>query len=162
MQANQLDMRWDPGAEECAPPQRRTQLHAIDDATVVVRQNPCVEYEAPLMYLRIGGERALLIDSGASAEPADTAELTRLVGGYLVRADGSRLPLVVAHTHGHQDHRAGDAAFADLPDTTVVPHEHEALRQFFYLRLDDNDEIKVIAGLRSFSARRPSIERIDR
>lgn len=37
----------------------------------------------------------------------------------------------------------------------------EALRQFFYLRLDDNDEIKALAGLRSFSARRPSIERTD-
>ena len=146
MQANQLDMRWDPGAEDCSATQQRTQLHAIDAATIVIRQNPCVDFEAPLMYLLIGNERALLIDSGASGDPAITAELTRLVVGYLTRADGSRLPLVVTHSHGHQDHRSGDAAFASQPDTTVVPYEGEALRQFFGLRNWPNDEVRFDLG----------------
>jgi glyoxylase-like metal-dependent hydrolase (beta-lactamase superfamily II) len=146
MQANQLDMRWDPGAEDCTPPQRRTELHAIDETTIVIRQNPCVDFEAPLMYLLIGGERALLIDSGASDDPAVTAELTRLVGGYLAKSDGSRLPLVVAHSHGHQDHRAGDAAFASQPNTTVAPYEGEAMREFFGLRNWPNDEVRFDLG----------------
>ena len=51
-----------------------------------------------------------------------------------MKPDGSRLPLVVAHTHGHQDHRAGDAAFAALPDTTVVPVDSEGMRKFFGLQ----------------------------
>jgi glyoxylase-like metal-dependent hydrolase (beta-lactamase superfamily II) len=41
---------------------------------------------------------------------------------------------VVAHTHGHQDHRAGDAAFAAQPDTTVVPVDSEGMRKFFGLQ----------------------------
>lgn len=127
-----LDMRWDPGAEDCDASGRRTQAHAIDEATLVFRQNPCVDYEANLVYLLIGEERALLIDSGATDDPVASGELTGLVSQYLERG-GARLPLVVAHTHGHQDHRAGDAAFAALPGTTVVAHDGDGMRSFFGL-----------------------------
>lgn len=39
--------------------------------------------------------------------------------------------LVVAHTHGHGDHVAADAQFADRPRTIVVACEEEAVRSFF-------------------------------
>jgi hydroxyacylglutathione hydrolase len=126
-----LQMRWDPGAEICDASKQLTQLHAIDEVTIVIRQNPCIDFEANLLYLLIGGQRALLIDSGASDDPRLTAELTGLVSRYLQREDGTRLPLVVAHTHGHQDHRAGDAAFTAQPQTTVVPHDGAGMRKFF-------------------------------
>lgn len=141
-----LDMRWDPGAEDCTPELRRTQAHAIDETTIVIRQNPCIDYEANLLYLLIGAERALLIDSGASDDPEVTGVLTALVSEYLARPDGSRLPLVVAHTHGHQDHRAGDAAFAALPGTTVVPHESEGLRKFFGFKSWPDGEARFDLG----------------
>jgi glyoxylase-like metal-dependent hydrolase (beta-lactamase superfamily II) len=143
-----LDMRWDPGAEQCDAAKQRTQLHAYDEATTVIRQNPCVDYEANLLYLLIGTERALLIDSGATDDARLTAELTGLVGEYLKRADGSRLPLVVAHTHGHQDHRAGDAAFAALPATTVVPHAGEGMREFFGFVDWPDQEVRFDLGQR--------------
>src|SRR6188474_2138649 len=136
-----LEMRWDPGSEDCTPDAQRTQAHAYDEATIVIRQNPCVDFEANLLYLLIGEQRALLIDSGATEDPRLTAQLTGLVSQYLERA-GARLPLVVAHTHGHQDHRAGDAAFAALPDTTVVPHEGEAMRKFFGLEDWPNGSVR--------------------
>lgn len=141
-----LDMHWDPGAEDCGPDSKRTQAQAIDDTTIVIRQNPCVDYEANLLYLLIGRERALLIDSGATDEAPLTRALTGLVEHYLSRSDGSRLPLVVAHTHGHQDHRAGDAAFAALPSTTVVPYEGEAMRQFFGFKTWPADEVRFDLG----------------
>lgn len=126
-----LQMHWHAGAEDCDASQQRTEAHALDEATIVIRQNPCIDYEANLLYLLIGEERALLIDSGATDDPRLTAELAGLVTQFLRRADGTRLPLVVAHTHGHQDHRAGDAAFAALPDTTVIPHDGEGMRHYF-------------------------------
>jgi glyoxylase-like metal-dependent hydrolase (beta-lactamase superfamily II) len=141
-----LDMRWDLGAEDCTPDQHRTQAHAIDETTIVIRQNPCVDFEAPLMYLLLGTERALMLDSGASDDPAVTGALTSMVSEYLVRPDGARLPLVVAHTHRHQDHRAGDAAFAALPSTTVVPHEGERMREFFGFRTWPNEEVRFDLG----------------
>lgn len=143
-----LDMRWDPGAEDCAPESRRTQVHAIDEVTIVIRQNPCVDYEAPLMYLLIGEKRALLIDSGAADEPADTLALTTLVSQYIARPGQAHLPLIVAHTHGHQDHRAGDGAFEAMTGgpTTVVPHEGEKMRRFFEFRNWPDDEVRFDLG----------------
>ncbi len=141
-----LDMRWDPGAEECTADRRRIQVHAIDETTIAIRQNPCVDHEANLLYLLIGNERALLIDSGASDDRVITAELIALTGEYLAKPDGTRLPLVVAHTHGHQDHRSGDGAFAALPDTTVVPHEGEGMRRFFGFDSWPDDEVRFDLG----------------
>ncbi len=141
-----LDMRWNPGAEDCADGQGRVEAHAIDETTIAIRQSPCVDYEAPLMYLLIGRERALLIDSGASDDPRVTGQLANLVGSYRAKPDGSPLPLVVAHTHGHQDHRAGDAAFAAMPSTTVVPHEGEAMRRFFGFTRWPDDEVRFDLG----------------
>ena len=89
-----LDTHWDPGAEDCTPGSARRQAHAIDETTIAIRQNPCVDYEAPLLFLLIGAERALLIDSGASGEPGDTDALTQMVGSYLTRPDGS---FVITH-----------------------------------------------------------------
>src|SRR5688500_6630627 len=78
-----LDTRWDPGSEDCTPETQRTQAHAYDETTIVIRQNPCVDFEANLLYLLIGEERALLIDSGATDDPRLTAQLTGLVSQYL-------------------------------------------------------------------------------
>src|SRR5688572_14123032 len=82
------EMRWDPGAEECTRELQRTQIHAYDETTIVVRQNPCVDHEANILYLLTGDERALLLDSGASDDPRLTDELIRLVSGYLAKPDG--------------------------------------------------------------------------
>lgn len=39
---------------------------------------------------------------------------------HAARCGGSLLPLLVAHSHAHGDHVAGDAELAKLPDVTVV------------------------------------------
>jgi hydroxyacylglutathione hydrolase len=123
-------IHWHPGAAGCTAADARTEAHALDARTVVLRQNPCVDFEAPLVYLLIGDRRALLIDSGA-AEGAAAAPLVELVRGYLERPDAAPLPLLVAHTHRHLDHRAGDAAFAALPGAQVVPIESAAARAYY-------------------------------
>ena len=53
--------------------------------------------------------KALLIDTGAVAE-AKTMPLAQTVISLLAKR-GSRLPLMVVHTHGHLDHRSGDDQF---------------------------------------------------
>ena len=45
--------------------------------------------------------------------------------------DGKKLPLLVAHTHRHLDHRAGDPQFAALPSVEVVPFDLEGVQRFF-------------------------------
>jgi glyoxylase-like metal-dependent hydrolase (beta-lactamase superfamily II) len=54
-----------------------------------------------------------------------------LVTDWLERNPRAEYGLVVAHTHGHGDHVAGDGSFADRPETTVVARELDAVREFF-------------------------------
>ncbi len=99
------------------------QVHAYSEHTVILRQNKSVNYEAPFLFLLFGNERALLLDTGASADPARfplRETVDRLVADWLERHPRSAYALLVAHTHGHGDHVAADGQFADRPFTTVV------------------------------------------
>lgn len=113
------------------------QVHAYDPHTVILRQSKSVSYEAPFLFLLFGDDRALLLDTGATADPERfplRATVDRLVDGWLdahPRADREAYELVVAHSHGHHDHVAADAQFADRPATTVVAREEDAVREFF-------------------------------
>jgi hydroxyacylglutathione hydrolase len=88
-----------------------------------MRQNKSVNFEAPFMFLLFGEESALLIDTGATAEP-EYFPLRRTVDehvdAWLSSRPRSDYRLLVAHTHGHGDHKAADAQFADRDRTTIV------------------------------------------
>jgi glyoxylase-like metal-dependent hydrolase (beta-lactamase superfamily II) len=133
--AGSLDVRWIHGA----PARRRAvgppiQVHHYDEHTVVMRQSKSVNYEAPFLYLLFGNERALLLDTGATADPARfplRTAVDELVAEWLARHPRDTYRLVVAHTHGHNDHLAGDPQFAGRPDTTVVGRELDAVLRHF-------------------------------
>lgn len=126
-----LAVRWDAGAQDCATsPQRPLQVERHGETTFILRQNPCASFEANFLYLLIGRERALLIDSGAVADPA-VMPLAATVMELLPRRDDARLPLVVAHTHSHRDHREGDAQFAGLAGVEIVPPNVEGVRSHY-------------------------------
>jgi glyoxylase-like metal-dependent hydrolase (beta-lactamase superfamily II) len=133
--AGSLDVAWNHGTRgKGAAPEPAIQVHHYDEHTVVLRQSKTVNYEAPFLFLLFGNERALLLDSGATADP-DLFPLRSTVDGliaaWLERHPRDAYGLVIAHTHGHGDHVAGDAQFADRPDTTVVPREIDAVLAFF-------------------------------
>ena len=127
------DMRWHEGAEQCSPADRRIEAHAYDADTVVIRQNPCVDFEAPLLYLLRGASRALLIDTGATEDAATNSQLVEMVQSHSRGADGTQLPLTIVHTHRHSDHRSGDAAFARLPGVSIAPIDSAGVRSFLKL-----------------------------
>ncbi|WP_194899025.1 MBL fold metallo-hydrolase [Catenulispora pinisilvae] len=130
-----FDVRWNHGVRRWSsasePP---IQVHVYDEHTVILRQSKSTNYEAPFLYLLFGTDRAILLDTGATADPAvfplrETVD--GLVADWLTRHPRDGYELVVAHTHGHGDHVAADGQFADRPDTTVVAREPEAVRAFF-------------------------------
>ncbi|MEU1072350.1 MULTISPECIES: MBL fold metallo-hydrolase [unclassified Streptomyces] len=105
-------------------PAPEIQVHAYTEHTVLLRQNMSVHFEAPFLFLLFGNERALLLDTGASPDPAHfplRATVDALIEEWLGRHPRTGYELLVAHTHGHGDHIAADAQFADRPATTVVP-----------------------------------------
>lgn len=122
---------WHGGAADCTaghwPP---LQVRAVAASTWILRQNPCAHPEANFLYLVAGEDRALLIDTGAIADP-DAMPLADTVLGLLPARGDERLPLLVVHSHGHRDHHAGDAQFAGRPGVEVVPVDAAGMRAFF-------------------------------
>ena len=129
METNDLAaVRWNHGAPDCDrstdPP---LQVVAADDDTFVIRQSKCVNFEAPFLYLLLGTETALLHDTGATAD-ADLFPIRRTVEDLIA---GRSLRIVVTHSHGHGDHWAGDAQFADLAPGSVAPIGQEGVAEFY-------------------------------
>jgi glyoxylase-like metal-dependent hydrolase (beta-lactamase superfamily II) len=98
------------------------QVHAYNATTYIIRQDKCRTFEGPFVYLLIGTDSALVLDTGAL-----TGTLLRDTVRSLV---GAR-PLLVAHSHAHGDHVRGDASFAGQPATTVVGTTRAAVQAAF-------------------------------
>lgn len=128
--AGSLDVTWIHGATGEAP----IQAHHYDEHTVILRQSKTTNYEGPFLYLLFGNDRALLLDTGATEDPARfplRGTVDDLIAEWLQRHPREDYELVVAHTHPHGDHVAGDGQFADRPATTVVGRDLAAVRSFF-------------------------------
>jgi hydroxyacylglutathione hydrolase len=78
--AGDLAVTWIHGAPDCAAsPGPPLQVHRYDPDTFILRQSKCSEpgtlaapgpsFEAPFLYLLVGRDRALLLDTGASRSP---------------------------------------------------------------------------------------------
>jgi hydroxyacylglutathione hydrolase len=125
-----LDAHWNEGSEACVKnPQPPIQVHQYNAQMFILRESLCATYEAPFIYLLIGKTKALLIDTGAVAD-AKTMPLAQTVTSLLPNG-GSRLPLMVVHTHGHLDHRSGDDQLRGLPDVDVVPTDLDSVKRGF-------------------------------
>ncbi|WP_395334479.1 MBL fold metallo-hydrolase [Novosphingobium sp. BL-8H] len=109
------------------------QVQMIDTDTAVIRQSVTTNFEAPFLYLLFGRDRALLLDTGAGGLHIRPT-VDRLVADWQQRHHGRSIQLVVAHSHGHGDHHAGDTEFADRPDTVVVGLKPEEVARFFGVR----------------------------
>jgi hydroxyacylglutathione hydrolase len=154
--AKPLDVRWihgSPSSKHNTDPDLQTYWY--DENTVILRQNKAIDYEAPFLFLVFGHERAVLLDTGATASP-DFFPLRRVVDGliesWLRRNPRSEYGLLVLHTHAHDDHVAGDDQFADRPDTVLVRADKDAAWNFFGFSNDENAVTPVDLGGRVLQA----------
>lgn len=114
---------WNAGV---SPDEPAYQVQPLGKDTFVIRQSIRWTFEAPFLYLIVGREKALLIDTGVTGSP-----LREVVDRLLA---GRSVSLVVMHSHGHGDHVGGDAALAARPGTVVVGHKPEEVAAFFGLK----------------------------
>lgn len=82
------------------------------------------------MYLLVGSTKALLIDTGDIADP-NVIPLADTVMRLLPGEGPAKLPLLVVHTHRHQDHRAGDTQFTHFSNAQVVGFDIESVRRYY-------------------------------
>lgn len=130
LEPGRLPANWVTGAR-CPEPEFQT--HEYNGDFVILRQSGCTNFEKPFLYLLFGRERALLVDTGAKGADVGAA-IANARTEWARRHGGRMLPLVVAHSHGHGDHTAGDRSLAGAPDTTLVEATPESVQRFFHLR----------------------------
>ena len=118
-------VKWIHGSPDCSkgmdPP---IQVFQRDKSTWVLRQNKCLSFEAPFMYLLLGDDRALLLDTGATDNPESFPLLTT------VRSLVGERSLLVLHSHSHGDHRRGDTQFSGQTGVELVASNAASLRAF--------------------------------
>jgi glyoxylase-like metal-dependent hydrolase (beta-lactamase superfamily II) len=106
-------------------------VHWYDGDTVILRQSKDANWEAPFTFLLLGAERALLLDTGATDDDLLRQTVDELLAEWLAEHPVPGYQLVVAHTHAHGDHIAGDRSFADRADTVVVGTSLAEVKEFF-------------------------------
>lgn len=110
------------------------QVHEYNENLYILRQSPCTDYEKPFVYLFFGKDKALLWDTGSrNGNLAPTIQHT--VKNWLLRNHRDSIPLLVVHSHEHEDHIWGDKGLTELNDPaipiTVIPSEVEATKRLY-------------------------------
>jgi glyoxylase-like metal-dependent hydrolase (beta-lactamase superfamily II) len=111
------------------------QVHRYDENSFILRQNKCIHYEAPFMYLLFGNDCVMLLDTGATADPikfpiGDTVR--RLISNWATQHNKEHsIPLIICHSHAHNDHAFGDDQFIGQDNVTIVPSNLSGIRHFF-------------------------------
>lgn len=136
--------QWSTGGSECSTVPK-WQVHAYNPDLYILRESGCTNYEKPFLYLFFGQERALLQDTGAGE--TNVAEIVnQTVAEWCHRNNRQSIPLVVAHSHGHDDHTSGDAQFSGRPDVTVVPLSVEGTQKAYGIRRWPTDPGSIDLG----------------
>lgn len=141
---------WIHGSEDCEenidPP---IQVVQYTSNTWILRQNKCTNYEAPFMFLFIGDDKALLMDTGATEEQ-DIFPLYETVKKIIYEWEekNGAVELIVSHTHKHGDHYAADGQFEEKINTTIVGLEVEAVKRFFNISDWPNEIVNFELGNR--------------
>ncbi|WP_051298290.1 MBL fold metallo-hydrolase [Arthrobacter castelli] len=126
-----LDVQWIDGTD---PDEPSYQTHQLEAHTFVIRQSLRLSPEGPFIFLLFGASRALLLDTGAAKGPAASqlrSVVDTLIDDWLTAHPRENYELLVAHSHGHGDHTAGDDEFIERPRTTVVPGELDSVVEYF-------------------------------
>ena len=109
------------------------QVQQYDSDTYVIRQSVKTNFEAPFIFLFMGTDRILQIDTGAGGlEIRPTID--KVIAEWAKARGIAEPPLTVAHSHAHGDHIAGDSEYADRPNTTVVGHSPEEVAAYFHIQ----------------------------
>jgi hydroxyacylglutathione hydrolase len=144
VRAGTLPMQWQPSGPQC-PAKPAFQVHPYNEDLFILRESGCSNYEKPFLYLLFGRDKVMLLDTGAGK--TDVAEVVKgIVNQWLTRHRRSAIPLVVAHTHAHRDHIAGDAQLKALPFATVVEPSVAAVQAFFGFHNWPNESVAYDLG----------------
>ncbi len=127
--------KWDHGSADCETNEEPAlEVYQYDQSSYILRQNKCTTYEAPFIYVLFGAEKVLVLDTGATENPADFPlydTVKALIDQQAVYGGNNNIEILVLHSHGHSDHYTGDIQFEGKENVTVVAPNRTSLDQYF-------------------------------
>jgi len=112
-----LPQKWTTGGPKCMEIPE-WQVHEYNPNFFILRQSGCTDAEMPFLYLIFGKDRGLLWDTG-SRNGNLAPELQHVVHDWLERNHRNSIPIIVTHSHSHDDHTWGDKAVQALNDPAI-------------------------------------------
>ncbi|MFT6006345.1 MAG: hydroxyacylglutathione hydrolase [Pseudoalteromonas tetraodonis] len=124
---------WMHGAKSCKEDQNPAiQVVQAAGSSYILRQNKCVTYEAPFIYVLFGQNTALVVDTGAN-ELASESPIFDTVKSLYEKQKSTESPnlekILVVHSHSHSDHTKGDSQFDGYDYIEVVGTNSRSLEQ---------------------------------
>jgi hydroxyacylglutathione hydrolase len=149
-----LPLRWQTGGPKCMEVPE-WQIHEYNPDLFILRESGCTDYEKPFLYLFFGKDKALLLDTG-SGKPNLGPTLDRTIHNWLLRNGRTSIPLLVVHTHEHEDHTAGDPEVLAMNDpnipVTLVKADLAATKAFYHFKDWPNELTTIDLGGRVIDA----------
>lgn len=129
---------WLHGARDCGGNHDPAiEVFRFDADTYILRQNKCVHFEAPFIYVLFGDHTVFVQDTGATADEARFPLfeiLQTLIAKRATDSQTGEVQILVTHSHGHADHTAADAQFRGKAGVTLIEPHIEAVRDYFGFR----------------------------
>ena len=132
--SNLNKIKWFSGSNNCKEnTDPLIQVVKYNDNTFILRQNKCTNYEAPFLFLFLGNKKALLMDTGATEDETQFPlyETVKKLISKWEKDIKHPIELIVAHTHAHGDHIAGDIQFKNKPRIVLLGLEVSDITSYF-------------------------------
>ena len=124
---------WNHGSADCATNQDPAiEVFEFDSDTYILRQNKCVNFEAPFIYVLFGKHTVFIQDTGASVDAGEFPLLRHCAKPHRPAAPARGLiKILVTHSHSHRDHTAADPQFRGKPGVTLIEPNAKDVREYF-------------------------------
>ena len=125
---------WIHGSLDCvANTDVAIDVYGHDPTTFILRQNKCLSFEAPFIYVLVGESHVLVLDTGATESAADFP-LYQTVRSVVGEETIATKEILIVHSHSHSDHYKGDLQFEGKPNVTLVNPTGDDVKSFFGFR----------------------------
>tara|TARA_R110002072_G_scaffold36301_7_gene107063 strand:- start:4775 stop:5773 length:999 start_codon:yes stop_codon:yes gene_type:complete len=150
-----IEKQWNSGSQNCRTnDEPLIEVFSFSSSTYVLRQNKCVSFEAPFIYVLFGEHTVLVHDTGAteSSEKFPLADaVLELVNARSKLGYPDIQTILVTHSHSHGDHTSADLQFRSLDSVKLIEPNSEAILKYFGITDWPNESAKIDLGGRELT-----------
>jgi len=150
-----MQNKWIHGSEDCKTNKDPAiEVFQYDESSYILRQNKCLSYEAPFIYVLVGDKKILVVDSGAT-EDAKKFPLYKTIQSlnqkHSTQNHNVEREILVIHSHSHSDHYGADTQFTDQQNVNVVAPSNDGINDFFDFKKWPNQQAELELGDRTIT-----------